>query len=82
MNDEFFNIEVGETFLHQGSGYRKLDQNRAMLVCDAKTANQKKGKAYFFYPEDEVQRNTKQSMVQANMNGFGARKAGDTDVST
>ncbi len=81
MNDEFLNINVGELFFHQGSSYRKLDENRALLVKNAKTSKQEEGKAYRFYPEDEVQRISQSSTPQAEVNGFLPKPAGDSDVS-
>ncbi|GAA5510946.1 hypothetical protein [Novipirellula caenicola] len=54
MRDEFSSINVGETFLHHGDRYRKLDDHRALLVSDSKDSESKKGKAYHFYAEELV----------------------------
>ncbi len=56
MNDEYFNVELGEVFVYEGATYRKLDDRRALFLLDG-GGNIQSGKVTIhFYPEDEVQR--------------------------
>ncbi|GAA4460192.1 hypothetical protein [Novipirellula rosea] len=76
MNDDFASIDVGDTFFHMGSKYRKMDDNRAILLSDPEIAGLQKGKAYFFYQEDEAERISKRSSPQVSANGSASTEDG------
>lgn len=59
MNDEYFNVEVGEVFRYEGVTYRKLDDRRAQVLLDGDGDIQSGEHTIHFYPEDEVQRREK-----------------------